>query len=1306
MNPKRGKKLRWALALLALSAAALGSFLRTDRAGEMICQAMRAELPRAIGHEVEIGSCKVLPFDQAIRLTGVSIKAKGAEKPLAEAETAEVSVRGIFLGSIALSHVTLIKPKVHLDLATLPKPTPQKPNAACPLELLKTLSIDRLEITNAEVEVVAPDATVSLKGFGLNWEVRRGAIDANLELLGGSAMVKGRTVAIGKSKIEGELDLADERATVRRAEVQVDGATASLTGKLEALCETPEVALTGQVFVPLSMIPRLTGQLPGARGSVWVRASANGKLPRPSVRAEIQATDVALPPAKPGDISARVAFNGKDVTLEELHARVGLGWVKVQGAMKLDEHLTMKATVESHEASLAQALEKAGVPGSWVEMAASVKGGVTGHLLPRPEIAGDFDAKIAHFRLGARAYDAPVSQGIDILAIPNARAAFRFAVTPERVWFSNAKVQAGPTLASQATADVSIYFDFEGKGVEVNADASHLELKDFGQLAGLDIDGKGSATVHVYGPPAGNVLIDGQVALRDFVLAHYALGVVQSPARVRGTTLSFDQILGQKGKTQFSGATALHFKKEGLYVKSDVVVSKGRTEDLIDVIAGLHPNVEVFQGPLTGDVDGEGHIDSPGSTLTGTIALNLKDTRYYDRNLGSGPVTLRFDHGEALVVEPMKLVGPLGSTSLRGRWSWSGPLDFEFALEGGSLAELINPDTRSVAGRFQVKGSVGGDTTSTVVNAWLTSPEVYMSGYPLGPAHLELRLLGRELDVFGVPFGTSRGKAHIAVKEPYPVTGGFNIDLKDLKAVLPAEAVKQGVTGAMGGKIALSGNLMRGQGVVVGASLDTLSLSRGDFAVRNDGPVEASWHKGKYTVDRLVMRGTGTEVETEGTWGPETADLKSHGAVDLRWVEPFAPTLERTGGRAEIAANVTGSIEDPEVAGTAEIQDAHFLVRGAPFSARAVSGRADFSRSRVLLSDFRGFVNDGKVRARADVKLSKFAIAGVEANLDVEEMNYAPRPDWPAVLTGNVLFYGKPDHSKGPGYTLAGNVDVVRFRYEKPMVLEALQRDVRERRYASSDVRPQEWLRFDLDLSLTGDVRMDNNLAKGRLGGRVKLLGTNVNLAASGTVEALDGSQAYFRGNQLNIERGLLTFNGSSIEPTFDLTAHTQIREYLVKVKAFGRLDDPKVAYNSEPALSEADVVSLLTLGITSHDQATNIAGAGLAADALFSASGLNRQVQRFLGNGEVIKDQRVNLSTTYNEGTGQAEPSLSLEAKILTEDLKVGVTQPMTGRGPKAQAEYRFNKGVSARAQWDNQSTDSSVGNPGVDLKFRFEWE
>ena len=66
----------------------------------------------------------------------------------------------------------------------------------------------------------------------------------------------------------------------------------------------------------------------------------------------------------------------------------------------------------------------------------------------------------------------------------------------------------------------------------------------------------------------------------------------------------------------------------------------------------------------------------------------------------------------------------------------------------------------------------------------------------------------------------------------------------------------------------------------------------------------------------------------------------------------------------------------------------------------------------------------------------------------------------------------------------------------------------------------------------------------------------------------------------------------------------------------------------------------------------------------------------------------------------------MASRADVFNENFKVGVTQPVTGKGTKAQAEYRFNQRVSARAQWDNQNQNSTVGNPGVELRFRFEWE
>jgi translocation and assembly module TamB len=235
-------------------------------------------------------------------------------------------------------------------------------------------------------------------------------------------------------------------------------------------------------------------------------------------------------------------------------------------------------------------------------------------------------------------------------------------------------------------------------------------------------------------------------------------------------------------------------------------------------------------------------------------------------------------------------------------------------------------------------------------------------------------------------------------------------------------------------------------------------------------------------------------------------------------------------------------------------------------------------------------------------------------------------------------------------------------------------------------------------------VRIENDLARAKLTGKLRLTGTNVKPVLIGTVETLDGAQAVFRGHNFSIQRGLLQFNG--LWPTFELDARSQVRDYLIGVKAFGRIQDPKVSFSSDPALPDADILALLTLGVTSRERLDASAGAGLAAEALMTASGLDQQVQRFLQENVGLKDQQVKLTTSFNESTGSAEPAVTWETKVINDNLKVGVVQPVTGKGTKAQIEYRIDKNVSARAQWDNQNQNTTVGNPGVELRFRFEWE
>jgi translocation and assembly module TamB len=147
------------------------------------------------------------------------------------------------------------------------------------------------------------------------------------------------------------------------------------------------------------------------------------------------------------------------------------------------------------------------------------------------------------------------------------------------------------------------------------------------------------------------------------------------------------------------------------------------------------------------------------------------------------------------------------------------------------------------------------------------------------------------------------------------------------------------------------------------------------------------------------------------------------------------------------------------------------------------------------------------------------------------------------------------------------------------------------------------------------------------------------------------------------------------------------------------------VVLSSEPQLPEGDILSLLTLGVISKDKSNTAgAGAGLAAEALFNASGLDRQVQHFLPKNPLLRDLSFHIATVYNDATGIVEPNALLESKFLTEQLKLRLTQPVSGRGTKAQAEYRFDDRLSAQAQWDNEHIDYSIGNWGLNLKLHWE--
>ncbi len=1278
--------------------------LRTPVAWDTACTLARRNLPDLLGLEVGIGQCELDPLGQKVIIRGLSLFTPGTETPVFAADLAEVQfgLTRPFSGKLSLDLVRVQRPRVAVDLSK-PSTGARSEGAPCPLVPLQRLKISRLALTGAQVRVVLPGGRrVEVSDLDVGWKDRWGVSEFDVEARrgvvglgpGGTELVMGRLV------LSGGLDVDEQSLELSRAEVALDDATVSVTGRVEELCR-PMLALDAQVFFPLRTLTQAGVLSRPASGHVWSRVTVNGRPAAPSVSVEVSANNLAYDHYGPTSLTARLHYAGERVLVEKLAVPVGNGRVEAHGTVRLTPNLPVELAVETYDASFGRILAQAGVKGSWVDFPATTTAHLAGTLLPRPQLSGDVDLRTGRFVLATHAFDAPEQKGLTLLAFERGRAQTQVKILPDRVSFTGAQLESG---RSKLSTDVTLFYE-SARGLEVHGEGE-LDLSDYGAVAELPWAGRGTANISVVGPYK-DVHVDSSLSLRDFTFWGFGLGVVQGKVTYDELVLSFPALTGQKGRTQYFGKAALTFGSS-LHAKAEVNVPQGRTEDLLDVIAGLHPSIAVMQGTIAGQASGRVEIDSPVDRFEGLAAFDFKNTTYYGRRMGDGSTRVRFVDGKAMVLERTTLEGPLGKSWVEGTFTFAGGLDYRFGGENLSLAEMVGPEVAQrmgLHGSLTLAGSVSGNSTLPIVDAKLTSPHITFADRDLGAMYLVGKMTGRELEISGKPFQDANGSLQMKVKEPFPFDLSVVLALPEIRPLLPSNAVTQGMTGSLSGTLRAQGNLRNLDGVQVTARVDQLALARGGFHGTNDGPITLNYAGGRLGVEPFTFHGPDTELSASGWLGPRALDLNVRGSLDLRVAEMLLPEVERTGGRLEFQGQATGTLDKPSLVGEASVSDLRLSWRGKPVTLRGVSGLATFTEQGVLLKGFRGLLNEGRVTASGELGLKNFEPERISLVAELEDVTYRYSDDLPITASGGLQLTGSPE-----AMLLAGDIDLLRLRYQKGLELDSMLKNLGKRTAAvlpTTADKPREFLTYDVRVHLK-DVRVDNNLARARLLGDLRLTGTNVRPGVLGRVEADEGSQAFFRNNQFALSQAQIEFRDrNGIDLVFDVRGQTQVREYTVKVHAFGRPADPQVLFSSEPALADADVLSLLTLGVTSTDKETAAsASAGLAAEALFNVSGLDRQVKRFLPSNPVLRDLSFQISTTYNDATRQAEPTAQLESKILSDQLKIGMTQPVSGRGTRARAEYRFDNRLSAQAQWDNENSEASFGNLGLELKLSWQVE
>lgn len=1309
---KRKVALAFAVTVVALAAAALVG-VRTPWAGERLCAFAEARVRRAAGLELSLAECRVEPFLLEVRARAVRIGPAAA--PVFEADAVRARLAPVQpLGrQLELAELEVTRPRV---TARWPEPAPGRP-ATCPPPALRQFQIDRLEVDGGALDLALPGGRrltverVDVRSAPVRARrglaalaapgVRRAGLELELSrarLLGG-----GPPVEVREARAAADLALDLSRLDLHVAQAALPGVELAAAGVVEELCR-PRLDLAASASGELGALVALLGRprLP-AEGRFAVDAAVTGPAAEPTASGEVRLERAVLDGWRPGDATARLRLAGRELRVERLDLPTAGGRVAAQGVLRFGREVRLDAEASLEQVELGELLGRLQLPGAWVMARIGGKVRVTGTAAPL-QLAGEAALELGGFRVLDHAWERWRPGEDTYLDLERARVDGPVRIDRGGVHLEGVRVRAG---AGAVAVRGALHFEDAG-GFELAVDGA-ADLGELRHVAGAPIGGLAQLDgVAVRAAPYGVPRVAGRARVRDLRFLRLDLGEAEAAVSFEQPLLRAAGVQGRRGATTYQGELAVALADGPPRVTEGRFTLQGRVRDALEAVMPWLPAAVHVRDVLDGDLHARGALGGPAAALDAAVEADLGAGALAGRAFEGGRFVARVEKGARVVVDEAVLRRGAGAARASGHVGLAPPFpwDLRGAFQGVALTDLTLPG-RGWGGTVEGSATLRGSWEDPALDLSARGAGITTYDLVAGPVRADVRLRGRRLEVTGetpgVRFtGTARTDGEL------PFEARTDLDAADAMRFFPG-GPPAGLRASVRGAGSARGSLRDLAGARAEVRLREVSVGYGEFEVEQAAPVVLAAEEGRLLVRELALRGANTQFSLTGARERSGAlGLDARGALDLRLLGGLLPGVNEPRGQLRLEAHVGGTLSEPVLVGTGRLREAGFRIRDAPVTFGGVAGDLAFSQNRVLFDRLDAAVNGGRATLSGEAELVRLAPSRVRVSALVEEVPLR-LPEWlPTVVSGRLQATGTFD-----AMLLSGKLHVLRALYAEPVDLERRLLEVPGRRPAPRPFdRAGEWLGLDVVLVVDGDARVENDLVRGVATGELTLTGTLAGVGLVGTLTLRDGARASFRGNDFTLKHAVMDFTDRRrLRASLDVQGEALVNDYQILLALSGPYEAPTLQLSSQPALSQRDIVTLLSLGYTTRDTAAAGGASGVAtaaaAQALFSASGLDSQVRRFVPRSRLLRDFSVRITSAYSEASGQVEPRAEFESKLLDDRFRLRYQAPIANsRGQRAQAEMRLSPHTALQYQWDSESPDSrSGGDHGVDLKLRWEW-
>lgn len=379
--------------------------------------------------------------------------------------------------------------------------------------------------------------------------------------------------------------------------------------------------------------------------------------------------------------------------------------------------------------------------------------------------------------------------------------------------------------------------------------------------------------------------------------------------------------------------------------------------------------------------------------------------------------------------------------------------------------------------------------------------------------------------------------------------------------------------------------------------------------------------------------------------------IDGYGSVSIGDASLFAvfmPAVSNPRGKIEGGLTISGTLADPQFLGEIALTGGAFGVRQAGIEIVDVDATLSQDATGHLRLTGSARSGGGEVSIRGDTRVGTDSGIRTEIVLSGENFELLRLPDWQVAASPSITVVFDERMT-----ALTGNLGIpvanITVKYI-PETAESPSPDAIVHRGEDTQTFTARRFTMDIVTMLGSDVRFSGFGLTAGLEGAVRLQGgTREPYLGTGTVVLRDGRYKAY-GQELEIERGELLFNGPLDEPQLDIRAIRRANDVTAGIHLTGTPSQLRSEVFSEPVLSDAEALSYLLTGrplasssgaaegdvLNNAAFALGLSGAGRIASQVQSELGLETlAVEGGSDSGRIVAGKRINSRLLVEYGYG-----------------------------------------------------------------------